>query len=154
MKIINKKIKDLKPYKNNPRKISEKAVDMVAKSIKSFGFKIPIIIDSNNEIVSGHTRLLASKQLELKEVPCIVVGDLTPEQIKAFRLADNKVSEYSQWDLELLNIELPTIDFDMFQFEFTVSEIGTEIPLGEDEKEKEKEEKTAKCPDCGKIFYI
>ena len=105
MNIINKNINDLIPYVNNPRK-NDKAVDAVASSIKNFGFKVPIIIDAQNEIVAGHTRLKAAIKLNYKEVPCIVADDLTPAQIKAYRIADNKVSEFAEWDMDLLKIEL------------------------------------------------
>lgn len=106
MDIILKKVKDLKPYEKNPRK-NEKAVEYVANSIKEFGFKVPIVIDKkNNVIVAGHTRLLAAKELKLEEVPCIVADDLTDEQVKAFRLADNKVSVFSEWDFSLLDKEI------------------------------------------------
>jgi DNA modification methylase len=105
LNIINKDINDLIPYVNNPRK-NDKAVDAVASSIKNFGFKVPIIIDAQNEIVAGHTRLKAAIKLNYKEVPCIVADDLTPAQIKAYRIADNKVSELAEWDMDLLKIEL------------------------------------------------
>ncbi len=108
MQIVNKRIEELKPYKNNPRK-NDDAVDKVAQSIKEYGFKVPIIIDTNNEIVAGHTRYKASKQLGLKEVPCIVADDLNEQQIKAFRIADNKVSEFAEWDYELLEKEMEEI---------------------------------------------
>jgi len=91
---------------------------LVAESIKEFGFKVPIIVDKDNVIVAGHTRLRAAKKLGMKTVPCIVADDLTPEQIKAFRLADNKVSEFSEWDMDLLTSELKEIDFDMDIFGF------------------------------------
>ena len=119
MEIINKKIEELKPYENNPRR-NDEAVKYVAESIKEFGFKVPIVVDKNNVIVAGHTRYKASKKLGLKEVPCIVADDLTDEQIKAFRLADNKVSEYAEWDIDILNKELmsfETIDMTEFGFE-------------------------------------
>lgn len=118
MEIIYKKIEDLKPYKRNPRK-NEEAVEYVANSIKEFGFKVPIIIDKNNEIIAGHTRLLASKELKLKEVPCIIADDLTEEQVKSFRLADNKVGEIAEWDFDLLEEELNNIvDINMQEFNF------------------------------------
>lgn len=98
MKIIQMKIEQLKPYANNPRK-NDGAVDVVANSIKEFGFKSPIIVDKNNVIIAGHTRYKASKKLGLKEVPVIVADDLTEEQVKAFRLADNKVGEIAEWGL-------------------------------------------------------
>ena len=81
----------------------------MANSISNFGFQQPIVIDSNNVVVCGHTRLLASKKLGVEKVPCIVADDLTDEQIKAFRLADNKVSEQSEWDFDLLNEEIDDI---------------------------------------------
>lgn len=119
MQIVQKKLTELKPYEKNPRK-TEHAVESVANSIKEFGFKVPIIIDKNNVIVAGHTRYQASKKLGLKEVPCIIADDLTEEQIKAFRIADNKTGELSTWDNVLLKDELGDIldDFDMTQFGF------------------------------------
>lgn len=92
MNIVEKKVADLIPYENNPRK-NDDAVDAVAASIKEFGFKVPIVIDENNVIVAGHTRLKAAQKIGLKTVPCIVADDLNDDQIRAFRLADNKTSE-------------------------------------------------------------
>ena len=120
MEIIYKKVGDLIPYEKNPRK-NTKAVKYVAKSIEEFGFKQPIIIDRDNVVVCGHTRLKASEQLGIEEVPCIVADDLTDEQIKAFRLADNKVSEQAEWDIGLLNEELDDIlNVDMGDFGFDI----------------------------------
>lgn len=135
MEIKNIKIEDLIAYKNNPRK-NDKAVEAVANSIKEFGFKIPIVIDKNNVIVCGHTRVLAAKQLKLTTVPCIVADDLNEEQIKAFRLADNKVAEFAEWDEELLFSELKDLDqlnFDMEQFGFDELDFGLEEEIVEDE---------------------
>jgi hypothetical protein len=121
MQIIDIPIKSLHPYKNNPRNNAE-AVDYVANSIRDFGFKVPLVIDSDNVIVCGHTRYLAAKKLGLKTVPCIIADDLTDEQIKAFRLADNKVAEKATWDKDLLNIELgDIINFNMSDFGFDFS---------------------------------
>lgn len=118
IKIVYKKVEELIPYINNPRD-NTKAVDKVASSIKNFGFKVPIVVDKDNEIVAGHTRILASKKLGLEEVPCIVADDLDESQIKAFRLADNKVSELAEWDFELLGLELESLkNFDMSEFGF------------------------------------
>lgn len=125
MQVVNIKIDELKPYKRNPRK-NDQAVDAVAASIQEFGFKVPIVIDTNKEIVAGHTRLKAAQKLGLTEVPCIVADDLTPEQIKAFRLADNKTAELAEWDFELLDLELDDIQLDMSLFGF-----DTELPDGE-----------------------
>ena len=127
MKIIDKKVSELLPYANNPRR-NDPAVDAVAASIREFGFKVPIVIDSNNEIIAGHTRLKAAKRLGLQTVPCIIADDLTPEQVKAFRLADNKVSELAEWDLDLLSLELEGLpDFDMEQFGFEKEQEEPEV---------------------------
>ena len=113
-------IKDLKPYKGNPRKIPTEAVDAVASSIKEFGFRSPIVIDKDNTIINGHTRFKAAKKLKLKSVPCIRVEDLSEEQIKKFRLIDNKSAEFSSWDADLLADELFNLDLNLdFDFDFT-----------------------------------
>ena len=101
MQIITKYIGELTPYEKNPRK-NDEAVKYVANSIAEFGFKIPIVIDKNGVIVCGHTRYKAAKQLGIEKIPCIIADDLTDEQIKAFRLADNKVSEKAKWDFDIL----------------------------------------------------
>ena len=125
MNIVMKKITELKEYENNPRN-NETAIDAVANSISEFGFKVPIIITKDNVIVTGHTRLKASIKLNLLEVPCIVADDLTEEQIKAFRLADNKTAEIAGWDFSKLEEELSTIEMDMAQFGF--EELEDEVP--------------------------
>ena len=94
MDIVNKLLVELVPYDNNPRN-NKNAVEYVAESIKEFGFKVPLVIDKDNVIVCGHTRYLAAKKLGMEAVPCIIADDLTEEQINAYRLADNKVHEYS-----------------------------------------------------------
>ena len=116
MEIIYKKLDEIRPYANNPRN-NDNAVDAVAASIEEFGFKQPIVIDTDNEIIAGHTRLKAAKKLGYEDVPCILADDLTPEQVKAYRLADNKVAELASWDFEILESELldiEDIDMDMF----------------------------------------
>ena len=128
MEIIEVNIEDLKPYEHNPRH-NDDAVAAVAKSIEEFGFKVPIIIDKDNVIVCGHTRMKAAMVLGLEKVPCIIADDLSEEQIKAFRLADNKVAELATWDMEALEKELSELDemdldFDMSDFGFEPSEIG------------------------------
>jgi ParB-like chromosome segregation protein Spo0J len=105
IKVEYKHVDTLKNYEKNPRN-NKKAIDKVKESIATFGFRNPIIIDNKNVIVAGHTRLQAAKELNITEVPCIVLQDLTPEKIKAFRIADNKTSEYAEWDMELLYEEL------------------------------------------------
>ena len=152
MEIISKKIDELKPYEKNPRK-NDDAVEYVAKSIKEFGFKVPIVIDKNNVIVTGHTRYKASKLLGLHEVPCIVADDLNDEQIKAFRLADNKVSEMALWDTKLLNEELnDIIDIDMSDFDFNIKEdLDTSEQI---DWADETQEKVENILNLGKANYI
>lgn len=116
-------------------------MDKVAKSIQEFGFKVPIVIDSDDVIVCGHTRLKASKQLGLDEVPCIIADDLSEQQIKAFRLADNKVGEESLWNLEQLDFELEQIDeIDMGDFGFELDDIEFDLSRDENNYEQMKME--------------
>ena len=129
MKTIELELSELIPYENNPRR-NDEAVDKVALSISAFGFKVPIVIDKNNVIVTGHTRFKAAKKLGLTTVPCIMADDLTDEQIKAFRLADNKVAEFSQWDEEKLMKELEELG------EVDMSLYGFNFPEDEDEEEE------------------
>ena len=122
MNIVEKNLTDIRPYEKNPRK-NDEAVKYVMESIKQFGFKVPIVIDNNGVIVAGHTRYKAARKLGMSEVPCIVADDLTDEQIKAFRLADNKVAEKADWDFDLLSEELDELfDFDMTLFGFDALE--------------------------------
>lgn len=109
MKIENRFIKDLKMYENNPRNNDEAVVD-VAKSIKEYGFKVPMVIDKNNIIVCGHTRYKACLQLGIEQVPCVIADDLTDEQITAFRIVENKTNETATWDAAKLYEELQKID--------------------------------------------
>lgn len=141
MEIVYKKIKQIKPYQNNPR-FNDDAVKYVAKSIKDFGFKVPIILDKNNVIVAGHTRYKASIELGLEEVPCIVADDLNEEQIKAFRIIDNKVGDFSLWDYEKLKQEIDEIkefdsndiDIDFYDFEeYDIYQVLDETGLSKNE---------------------
>lgn len=148
--IVYKKLRELKPYERNPRN-NDEAVKYVAKSINDFGFKVPIVVDSDGVIVAGHTRYKAAKELGLKEVPCIVADDLNEDQIKAFRLADNKVAEKATWDFEVLEAEIAELpDFDMTDFGFLES-VGIDWADVEDLSEEtyEKPEKDMlECPHC------
>ena len=134
MNIVYKKVSELIPYENNPRN-NDEAVDYVAKSIKEFGFKVPVVVDKDNVVAAGHTRLKACEKLGIDEVPCIVADDLMEDQIKAFRIADNKVSEYAQWDNDKLNMELLDIDIDMSEFGVFDIEDGEKLDI-EDKEEK------------------
>jgi hypothetical protein len=123
--IVYKKVKDLKLNEKNPRK-NDGAVDGVAKSIEKYGFKNPLIIDSNNVVWCGNTRLKASKKLGLKEVPCIIADDLTEEQIREYALLDNKLNEIAEWDYELLSEELSVLDLEEFDLDWGIQEIINE----------------------------
>lgn len=138
MNIIEMNIDNLMPYENNPRK-NDGAVDAVAASIKEFGFKVPIVVDKDNEIIAGHTRLKAAKKLELKTVPVVVADDLTPEQVKAFRLADNKTAELAGWDFDLLDMEITDIsEIDMEQFGFNLDTIAPDSKYMDDGYKEEQ----------------
>lgn len=129
IEITMRKIEELTPYENNPRN-NDMAVDAVAESIKQFGFKNPVIIDKDGVIVAGHTRYKAAKKLGITDIPCISANDLSDEQIKAFRLADNKTAELAEWDEDLLGKEMSgIINIDMSQFGFSVGEdeLGEEV---------------------------
>lgn len=147
MNVIEKAVSELKEYRHNPRN-NDGAVEAVAESIKQFGFKVPIIIDSRGEIIAGHTRKKAAECLGLASVPCIVADDLTPEQIKAFRLADNKTGELADWDFSALEKELEELtafdvdmsafgffDFDDNYFDSIFNPIGTERTEQKQERE-------------------
>lgn len=152
------------PYANNPRNNDGEAVDRVAASIAEYGFKNPIIIDKDNIVVAGHTRLKAAKKLNLNKVPVIKADDLTPAQVKAFRLAENRVSEYATWDNELLSIELEglkDLDFDLDLTGFEDWELDNLLnPVSDDDlqdffvekEDKPKEPKKITCPHCGEEF--
>lgn len=148
IKVIEKNIEDLVPYENNAR-INDGAVDAVANSISDFGFKIPCVIDKNDVIVCGHTRVKAAIRLGLSKVPCIVADDLDEEQIKAFRIADNSSAQVAEWDMEKLMKELQTIDYDMTKFGLQKQLDEIEVADIED-IEKALHEKT--CPNCGYKF--
>lgn len=154
MNIIEKKLSEIEPYEKNPRK-NDEAVKYVANSIKQFGFKVPIVIDKDGVIVAGHTRYKAARKLHMDMVPCIIADDLTDEQIKAYRLADNKVSEKAEWDIDLLADELNAIlDIDMedFGFEDILGDLDEEADAVDDDFEPElPEEPKSKL---GQIYQL
>ena len=154
MQIIEKLVDDIYPYENNPRK-NDDAVKYVANSIKEFGFKVPIIIDKDDVVVAGHTRLKAAKSLGLEKVPCIVADDLSEEQVRAFRIADNATAETSWWDYRLLDEEIAEImtlnmaDFGLPDPDYEdIDDMFDESPL------EEKEPKTMVCPHCGETIVL
>ena len=120
-----RQLEEIVPYINNPRN-NEDAVDRVAASIKEFGFNVPLVLDADNVIITGHTRYKAAKKLGLESVPCIYADGLTKAQIKAYRIADNKVSEFASWDDELLSIEfeeLQELDYNLELTGFDLDDI-------------------------------
>lgn len=147
---------ELIEYENNPRR-NDEAVDYVARSIRDFGFRVPIVIDGNRIIVAGHTRLKAAKKLGLQVVPCIVADDLNDEQIAAFRLVDNKTSELAGWDFRALDAELGILreqGFDMDDYGFAAYEDLDIDDLFEEQEKKEKEPKRIQCECCGEWFEV
>lgn len=127
LNIVYRQIKDLKPYKKNAKKHNKEQVEQIANSIKEFGFTQPVIVDKHNSVVAGHGRILGARKAGLKQVPTVCLEELTEEQIKAYRLVDNKLNE-SEWDYSLLDEELENLteDIDMNLFGFCESEIEQE----------------------------
>lgn len=162
MQIENWNINDVKPYENNPRK-NDEAVEKVANSIKEFGWQQPIVVDKDGIVIVGHTRLKAAQELGLDKVPVLVAKDLTDDQAKAYRLADNKTSELAIWDFPKLNIELEDIDW----LDMNMEDFGFGINSYFDDSVTKEPENTSKeidldefsddkfeceCPRCGFRF--
>ena len=150
--IVNVPIKQVHPYPNNPR-VNGDAVDKVAASLRAFGFRQPIVVDKDYVIICGHTRLEAAKMLRMKEVPVLVADDLTDEQVKAYRLADNKTAEFSEWDIDKLVDEIIGItDIDMSEFGFDLSDFLEETKVIEDDFDEEPPENPKSKP--GDIYQL
>ena len=148
MEIRNISTKDLVPYDRNTKKHDKTQINNVAESIKQYGFVQPIVIDKDNVVVIGHCRLLAAKQLNMKEVPCVCVEDLTEEQVKALRIVDNKSNE-SEWDFDFLADELAELDLINFDFSFGIPDYD-ELPDFEEEPPKNNSKNdVCQCPKCG-----
>lgn len=129
MKVVELSIHKLKPYPNNPRHNAE-AIEAVSKSLKQFGFRQPIVVDKDMVVVVGHTRLQAAKEIGLKVVPVHIAENMTPEQIQAYRLADNRLNSLSSWDSDKLFEELADLEnagFDMSGLGFSDEELGLEV---------------------------
>lgn len=160
MKVENKPIDTIKPYENNPRD-NDDAINAVANSIHEFGWQQPIVVDKDNVIIAGHTRYKAAQSLGLKEVPVVVASNLSDQQVKAYRLADNKTAELADWDTKKLDEELQDIlDIDMTDFGFDediefdpADDVDTRIdePTDIDEDDDLIE---VKCPKCGEVFKV
>jgi len=159
MKIEMRSIDSIRPYQNNPRH-NEAAVDAAAESIRQFGFRQPIVVDADDVIVAGDTRYKAALKLGLETVPAHVAKDLTPEQARAYRLADNKVAERAEWDVELLPIELgelreESVDLKLIGFsEKELAEYLAEFDtdLADELPDAEEPAETIRCPKCGHEF--
>ena len=134
--IVYKNITDLKPYKKNAKKHPKEQVEQIANSIKEFGFTQPVLVDKNNCVVAGHGRVLGAKKAGLKQIPTICLDDLTPEQIKAYRLADNKLNE-SDWQYDLLDEEIQ----ELLEQDIDMSLFGFDVDLAGEEEQQEKEVK-------------
>lgn len=152
MDVLQVDVNKVIPYENNPR-FNAEAVEPVANSIKEFGFQQPIVVDKDNIVIVGHTRLKAAKSLGLEKVPVVVATNLTSEQVDAYRLADNKVSEFSDWDFGLLNLELDNIEeIDMTDFGFNLDDLEDESEQQEDDYDGSVvEEPTSKL---GNIYQL
>lgn len=159
MEIISKRLNDLKPYENNPRK-NDEAVDALAESIKEFGFRVPLIISKDGTIISGHTRYKAAKKLDLDRVPCIVADELNEDEVKQFRIVDNKTQELAKWDFAALAEELENIkaiNMDVFGFAAfsedaaEPEEITSSLSEGEevDLDDFDDDQFDHECPECG-----
>lgn len=138
MDVRNISVKDLIPYERNTKKHDKTQINNVAESIKQYGFVQPIVIDKDNVVVIGHCRLLAAKQLKMKEVPCVCVDDLTEEQVKALRIVDNKSNE-SEWDLDILPDELAELDLSDFDFDFGIEDDEEDFDENDLERDDEKD---------------
>jgi len=148
MNILLKSISDIKPYSRNPRK--KLNLDKVVESIRNYGWQQPIVVDRAGVIIAGHSRYEAAKILECKEIP-VLIADLSPEKAKAYRIADNKTNQYSEWDYSLLNKEftdLLDINMDLEMTGFDTKELEDFFTFDkEDDVAKIKTEKS--CPSCG-----
>lgn len=153
--LVTLKLSDIHPYERNPRKITEKAVDDCAESIRQCGYKARIIVDENNVIIAGHTRLEALKKLGWKEVEVQRETDMTEDQKKKYRILDNKTAENGGWDFELLDWELEGLDFEGYDFGLETSASDVDFDdLFTDAPEHEKKKKTVVCPHCGEEFEL
>lgn len=151
----------IKPYENNPRNISDEAVEKISNSIKQFGFLQPIVVDKDYIIIVGHARHKGAKKLKLKKVPIVIADGLSADKVKAYRLADNKTNELTNWDDDKLFMEIGELKdkIDMSGFGF---DTDTDIDIDEINSYFEedvnfkgnKNGKEVKCPECGHSFEI
>lgn len=161
LKIINKNIDDIKEYENNAKEHPDWQIEQIANSIQEFGFNDPIAINADNQIIEGHGRLLAAKQLGLTEIPCIVLTGLTEVQERAYIIAHNKTTMNTDFDLDRLQYELNALKVEGFDLSLTgFSDYETENLLQETEEinldefvsDEEKKPKEKRCPHCGELL--
>lgn len=146
-KLITLPLSEIKPYENNPRRISEEAVSAVAESIRQTGYNSPIIVGEDHVILAGHTRLLALQELGYTEAQCLVISGLTEEQQRKYRILDNKLGELSEWDETLLQEELSVLNLDGFRW----FDEPTPIEATGPKEEETPEDKDIRCPRCGAL---
>ena len=159
MEIVMRKVSELTPYEKNAKTHDKRQIDNVAQSIKELGWLQPLVVDKDGVVVVGHCRLLAAKKLKQKEVPCLIADDLTDEQIKKYRVLDNKLNE-SPWDLNLLAEDIEGLDFEGFELDFGIHgeiEVGAANDMQEGAREFNEEEFgderfKCECPRCGFKF--
>lgn len=136
MNVESRRLSDIIPYAGNAKKHDKRQIANVAESIRQYGFVQPIVVDRDGVIVIGHCRALAAKKLGMEEVPCVCVDDLTPEQVDALRLVDNKSNE-SEWDFDLLAEHIPQLDLSGFDFDWGIEnadDYDTDFSLPDGEK--------------------
>lgn len=150
-------IDEIKPYNRNTRKHTEKDIDKIKDSIRKYGFNDPLALWKDNIIIEGHGRLEASKELGMTEVPVIRLDHLTDEERREYAIAHNRTAEFSEWDMEMLEVEMSDLDFGDFDLEFDLDDInGDMVWKDQDEIDLDSEESKAKehtCPSCGFKFY-
>lgn len=154
IKIPQQKLIDIdliKPCEMNTKKHPQTQINNIALSIKKYGFVQPLVLDKNNEIIIGHGRYFASKQIGLDKVPCVYVENLSDDEIRQLRIIDNKLNE-SEWDVEKLQLELQDINFDDFEdIDFGFNNIEIEPNEDDEIENKGVQKKLLKCPACGHI---
>lgn len=154
MNVQIKKLSELQPYQNNPRR-NDDAVDAVAESIEQCGYIAPIIVDEDGVILAGHTRYKALKKLGYTEVDCVVKTGLTEEQKRKYRLLDNKTGELAEWDVDLLEMELDGLDFGSLDLDWGISSAeGLDLDEAASTQSEEEETETIHCPKCGFEFAV
>lgn len=158
MEIKRVKLTEIRPYERNPR-VNDHAVDAVAESIREFGWQQPIVVDSEGVIIAGHTRYKAAEKLKCMDVPVVVADKLTQDQVRAYRLADNKTGEKAEWDMELLEAELAELgDMDMGEFGFELGSTDDKrvaLDLDDDARERDDTDmQICHCPKCGFAFEV